>query len=65
MSDITDKVDKLFSEWDRPDSPGCSLAVIKDGEMIYRQIVLIAPQDEYRGYSAEDLCVRSRRFPAM
>ena len=44
MSHITDKVDKLFTEWDKPDSPGCSLAVIKDGEMIYR-----------RGYGMADL----------
>jgi len=37
MSPITDKVDKLFAEWDKPDSPGCSLAVIKDGNIIYKR----------------------------
>jgi CubicO group peptidase (beta-lactamase class C family) len=31
------QVDKLFSSWDKPDSPGASLAVIKDGEVIYKQ----------------------------
>ena len=30
------QVDKLFSSWDKPDSPGASLAVIKDGEIIYK-----------------------------
>jgi CubicO group peptidase (beta-lactamase class C family) len=30
------QVDKLFSSWDKPDSPGASLAVIKDGEVIYK-----------------------------
>jgi len=34
---LTVKVDKLFSQWDKPDSPGASLAVIKDGEVIYKQ----------------------------
>ena len=37
MSQTTDQVDELFAFWNRPDSPGCSLAVIKDGEIIYKQ----------------------------
>ena len=32
---ITAQVDKLFSQWDKPDSPGAALAVIKKGEVIY------------------------------
>jgi len=40
----TDRVDKLFSQWDRKDSPGCALGVIKNGEFIYR-----------RGYGAANL----------
>ena len=31
------KVDKLFSSWDKPESPGASLAIIKDGGIIYKQ----------------------------
>ncbi len=34
---LTAKVDKLFAPWDKPDSPGCSLGVIKDGRFIYRR----------------------------
>ena len=30
-------VDKLFAQWDKPDSPGCALAVIKDGQIIYKR----------------------------
>lgn len=30
------KVDELFKRWDRSDSPGCALAVIQDGEIIYQ-----------------------------
>lgn len=29
------KVDKLFSQWDKPDSPGCALGIIKNGALIY------------------------------
>lgn len=32
----TDRVDKLFSRWAKPDSPGCALAVIQHGEIIYK-----------------------------
>lgn len=32
-----DKVDRLFSPWDRPDSPGCALAVIQDGRIIHKR----------------------------
>ena len=33
---LTGKVNKLFAEWDRPDCPGCALAIIKDGQIIYK-----------------------------
>ena len=29
------KIDALFSKWDRNDSPGCAVAVIRDGEIAY------------------------------
>jgi CubicO group peptidase (beta-lactamase class C family) len=32
-----DRVDALFERYTRPGSPGCALAVMKGGEMIYRQ----------------------------
>ena len=33
----TDKVDKLFAKWDKTDSPGCALGIIKDGKIIYKK----------------------------
>ena len=39
-----ERVNKLFSRWDNPDSPGCALAIIKDGQIIYKH-----------GYGAADL----------
>ncbi len=31
----TTKVDTIFAAYDKPDSPGCALGVIKDGKLIY------------------------------
>jgi CubicO group peptidase (beta-lactamase class C family) len=38
------RVDQLFAEWDRPTSPGCALAIMRDGHIIYE-----------RGYGMADL----------
>ena len=32
-----EKVDKIFAQWDKPDSPGCELVVIKDGQIVYKR----------------------------
>src|SRR5207247_8407471 len=32
-----EKVDKVFAQWDKPDSHGCELAVIKDGQIVYKR----------------------------
>jgi CubicO group peptidase (beta-lactamase class C family) len=34
---LTEKVDRLFASWDKTDSPGCALGIIKDGTLIYRR----------------------------
>lgn len=36
-SSITAQVDKIFNQWDKPNSPGCALAVIKDGRIVYKR----------------------------
>lgn len=33
---LSDRVDRVFAQWNKPDSPGCALAVIKDGHIIYK-----------------------------
>jgi CubicO group peptidase (beta-lactamase class C family) len=32
-----ERADALFAQWDKPDSPGCALAVIKEGQIIYKR----------------------------
>ena len=31
------KVDKIFKEWDKPNTPGATLAIVKDGQVLYRK----------------------------
>jgi CubicO group peptidase (beta-lactamase class C family) len=35
--ETTAKVDKIFAPWDTTVSPGCALAVVKDGRIIYKR----------------------------
>ncbi len=44
MTTFTAQVDALFSEWDKPDSPGCAVVIIREGEVLYS-----------RGYGMADL----------
>src|SRR5258705_4506707 len=34
---ITGKVDEIFARFGKPDSPGCALSVIKDGQIVYKR----------------------------
>jgi CubicO group peptidase (beta-lactamase class C family) len=33
----TAQVDKIFAEWDKPDSPGCAVGVIQNGRFLYQR----------------------------
>src|SRR3954451_17250283 len=33
--DLGAKVDSLFAEWDKPDTPGCAVAVVRGGKVVY------------------------------
>ena len=33
----TEKVDALFAQWNKPDSPGCAVAIIKDGRVVHKR----------------------------
>src|SRR5437867_2178865 len=34
---LREKVDKVFAQWDKPDSPGCELAVIRSSDLVYKR----------------------------
>ena len=31
------RVDEVFARWDKPDTPGCAVAVIQGGHIVYSQ----------------------------
>src|SRR5688500_973370 len=33
----TSKIEQLFARWDRPDSPGAAVVVVKDGNVVYQR----------------------------
>jgi CubicO group peptidase (beta-lactamase class C family) len=68
MSHLTDKVDELFAKWNKPDSPGCSLAVIQDGEILYKRAYGMADLERSTPLSPEsvfDIGSMGKQFTAM
>lgn len=37
VESATARVDQIFAQWDRPDTPGCAVAVVKDGQIIHKR----------------------------
>src|SRR5512136_644308 len=44
QTDPAPQVDRIFERWDKTNSPGCALSVMKDGRIVYK-----------RGYGMADL----------
>jgi CubicO group peptidase (beta-lactamase class C family) len=40
-----EKIDALFAQWNKPDSPGCALTVVRDGQVLYKRGYGIANLD--------------------
>lgn len=36
IKDLSTQVDELFADWDRPDSPGAAVIVLRDGDVVHR-----------------------------
>ncbi|MBE8992298.1 serine hydrolase domain-containing protein [Nostoc sp. LEGE 12450] len=66
--DNTVKVDELFVQWDKPNSPGCAIAIIQNGQMIYQRGYGMANL-EYNipltPNSVFDIASNSKQFTAM
>ncbi len=68
MSEISQKVDQLFARWDRVDSPGAALAVVRDGEIIYSRGYGMADLERSVPLSSRsvfDIASTSKQFTAM
>jgi len=44
-ADLTNRVDKVFQKWNRTDSPGCAMSVMKDGSIVYKHAYGMADLD--------------------
>jgi CubicO group peptidase (beta-lactamase class C family) len=61
-------VDKLFAQWDKPDSPGCALGVIRDGKFDYKRGYGLANLDHNIPLSSNSvfyIASTSKQFTAM
>jgi len=36
-SDVSARMDKIFSRWDKPNSPGVAVAVVRDGQIVFKK----------------------------
>jgi len=63
-----EQVDRLFAEWNKPDSPGCSIAVIRDGKIVYKRAYGMADLERNVANSPVtvfDIGSVSKQFTAM
>lgn len=63
-----EQVRALFAGWDRPDSPGCSVAVIRDSEFIFRESFGMADLEHGIRLAPDSMfyaCSVSKQFVAM
>ncbi|HEY0547077.1 MAG TPA: serine hydrolase domain-containing protein [Pyrinomonadaceae bacterium] len=62
------RVDELFAQWSKPETPGCALAVIGDGQVIYQRGYGIANLDygiPISSTSVFNIASMSKQFTAM
>ena len=61
-------VDAIFSRWDRPDSPGCSVGVVRDGQLVYQRGYGMASLDHsipLNGKTVFYIASTSKQFTAL
>ena len=64
----SEKVDALFAQWNKPDSPGCALTIIRDGQVLYKRGYGIANLDHEIPISSKtvfNIGSMSKQFTAM
>lgn len=68
QTDVRERVDKVFAEFDKPDSPGCSLAIVRDGQIIYARGYGMASLEHANPITPQtvfDIGSTSKQFSAM
>ena len=65
---LSTRVDEVFAQWDKRDSPGCALAVIKDGHLLFKRGYGMANLEHdipITTTSVMDVASVSKQFTAM
>jgi CubicO group peptidase (beta-lactamase class C family) len=68
LFDACEAVDRLFTQWDKPESPGCALAIIQNGKIIYQRGYGMANLEydiPISSSSVFDIGSNSKQFTAM
>ncbi|MBN1148790.1 MAG: beta-lactamase family protein [Anaerolineales bacterium] len=68
QSSLAEKIDPLFSEWDKAGTPGCALGVIHNGQLIYARGYGMANLEDDTPIgpgSVFDIASTSKQFTAM
>lgn len=67
-TDVRERVDKIFAEFDRPDSPGCAMAIVRDGQIVYSRGYGMASLEHANPITPQtvfDIGSTSKQFAAM
>jgi len=62
------RIDELFSPWDRSDGPGCALGVVRNGKLVYAKGYGMADLKKMQAITANsifDIASTSKQFTAM
>ncbi len=68
MKNKFEQIDQIFAEFDRPDSPGCALGLVQDGQLVYARGYGSANLDYYLPNTVEtifDIGSVSKQFTAI
>ena len=64
---ITERVDRIFAKWNRDDTPGCALGVVRDGELVHEAYYGMADLEHgvpHSPLSVFDIASTSKQFTA-
>ena len=64
---VAERVDELFSAWNRDDTPGCALGVVRDGELVHEAYYGMANLEAGLRHSASsvfDIASTTKQFTA-
>jgi CubicO group peptidase (beta-lactamase class C family) len=68
MTKIIERVDRLFAPWNKPNSPGCAIAIVQNSKIVYKRGYGMANLEydiPITSNSVFDIGSTSKQFTAM